>query len=117
MDQHNVPRAGRHLVVPPSVEGYLLLDNRFVGTGAATSENRLANGAVARAAGFDIYVSNATTDKMLAFVSDAVTFATQIDKIEAYRREKGFDDGVKGLSLCGAKVVLPNAVLVHTITA
>lgn len=117
MDQNNVPRAGRHLVVPPTVEGYLLMDTRFVGTGAPAAENRLAAGAVARAAGFDIYVSNATTDKMLAFVSDAVTFADQINKIEAYRREKGFDDGVKGLSLCGAKVVLPNAVLVHTITA
>ena len=117
LDTHNVPRAGRHLVVPPSVEGYLLMDNRFVGTGATAAEGRLASGAVARAAGFDIYVSNAVSDKMLAFVTDAVTFASQIEKVEAYRREKGFDDGVKGLSLCGAKVVIPNAALVHTITA
>lgn len=48
---------------------------------------------------------------------DSVTFASQISKIEAYRREKGFDDGVKGLSLCGAKVVLPECVYVHKITA
>ena len=116
MDEKNVPRAGRHLVVPPSVEGLLLLDNRFVNTGLQASENRLVDGAVAKAAGFTIYVSNATSDKMVAFNSDAVTFANQIAKIEAYRREKGFDDGVKGLNMCGAKVVMPDAVFVHTIT-
>ena len=47
---------------------------------------------------------------------DGVTFAQQITKIEAYRREKGFDDGVKGLSLCGAKVVMPDCVYIHKIT-
>ena len=47
---------------------------------------------------------------------EGVTFAQQIAKMEAYRREKGFDDGVKGLSLCGAKVVQPNCVAVWTIT-
>ena len=46
---------------------------------------------------------------------DGVTFANQITHIEAYRREKGFDDGVKGLSLCGAKVVMPSCVYIHTI--
>lgn len=117
MDEKNVPRAARHLVVPPSVEGLLLLDNRFVNTGLQASENRLVDGAVAKAAGFTIYVSNATDDKMIAFNSDAITFANQITETEAYRREKGFDDGVKGLNMCGAKVVMPDSVFVHTITA
>lgn len=116
MDEKNVPRTGRHLVIPPSVEGHLLLDSRFITTGLQASENRLIDGAVAKAAGFTLYVSNAIDDKMIAFNSDAVTFANQISKIEAYRREKGFDDGVKGLNLCGAKVIIPDAVLVHTIT-
>lgn len=117
MDEKNIPRAGRHLVVPPSVEGMLLLDNRFITTGLQSSENRLTEGHVAKAAGFNIYVSNATDNKMIAFNSDAVTFANQITKTEAYRREKGFDDGVKGLNMCGAKVVMPDSVFVHTITA
>ena len=54
--------------------------------------------------------------KIIAMTADGVTFAQQITKIEAYRREKGFDDGVKGLSLCGAKVVMPDCVYIHKIT-
>ena len=36
--------------------------------------------------------------------------------MEAYRREKGFDDGVKALSLCGAKVVIPDCVALVTVS-
>ena len=115
MDEKNVPKSGRFLVVPASVESALLLDSRFISAGIQ-GENRLAEGSVARAAGFDIFLSNALSDKVLAFTQDCVTFAQQIVKTEAYRREKGFDDGVKGLSLCGAKVVLPECTFVYTIT-
>ena len=115
MDEKNVPKDGRKLVVPPSIEGAILLDNRFV-TGSK-GEVRLEEGAVARAAGFDIYISNATgmDTKVVAFRTDDFTFANQITKTEAYRREKGFDDGVKGLAMSGAKVTRPDAVAVYTI--
>lgn len=116
LDGKNVPRTGRKLIVPSSVEGQLLMDSRFVTGNGAMSDARLAEGSVARAAGFDIYISNDLTDEIIAMTSDGVTFAQQITKIEAYRREKGFDDGVKGLSLCGAKVVMPDCVYVHKIT-
>lgn len=117
LDGKNVPRAGRKLIVPASIEGKLLLDSRFITGNGAMAETRLAEGSVARAAGFDIYISNDLDDEIIAMTSDGVTFAQQITKIEAYRREKGFDDGVKGLSLCGAKVVMPDCVYVHKITA
>lgn len=115
LDKKHMPKAGRVLVVPPEIESELLMDNRFI-TGTAAGARRLANGAVARAAGFDIYVSADLENELIAMNSDSVTFASQINRTEAYRREKGFDDGVKGLSLCGAKVVLPDCVYIHTIT-
>jgi hypothetical protein len=117
MDKANVPLANRNLVVPPSVEGILLLDDRFVkGT---KGEDRLENGAVARAAGFSIHVSNAPAmeNSMVAFNRDAMTFANQLTETEAYRPEKRFADAVKGLSLCGAKVTRPDAVVVYSVTA
>lgn len=117
LDGKNVPKVGRKLIVPPAVEGELLLDSRFITGSGAISDARLADGAVARAAGFDIYISNDLTSEMVAMTGDGVTFANQITRTEAYRREKGFDDGVKGLSLCGAKVVLPSCVYLHTITS
>ena len=92
------------------------MDNRFVTGNGAMSDARLAEGSIARAAGFDIYISNDLNNEIIAMTPDGVTFAQQITKIEAYRREKGFDDGVKGLSLCGAKVVMPDCVYIHKIT-
>lgn len=116
LDEKNVPRAGRKLVVPSAVEAELLLDSRFI-TGTESGNERLENGMVARAAGFEIYLSNLLTDKIVALNMEGVTFAQQLTEIEAYRPEKKFADGVKGLSLCGAKVVQPDVVLVHELTA
>ena len=116
LDELNVPRVGRKLVMPSSVEAELLLDDRFVTGNGAYTGSVLAEGAVARAAGFDIYISNDLDDEVVAMTEDGVTFAQQITEMEAYRRELGFDDGVKALSLCGAKVIMPSCVYLYTIT-
>ncbi len=116
LDLKHVPRFNRKLVVPVSIEGQLLMDERFV-NGSAAAEQRLAEGAIGRAAGFDIYVSADLTDEIIAMVPEAVTFANQISRTDAYRPEKGFCDGIKGLNLCGCKVILPDGVYIHTITA
>lgn len=119
LDEKKVPLAGRYLVVSPASEGELLKDDRFVKSGTGEGESRLQNGRVARAAGFDIYVSLSAKmgKKLVAGVTDAATFANQLTKTEAYRPEKGFSDAVKGLSVCGAKVTRPDAICVVTLTA
>ena len=115
-DTAGVPRHDRKLIIPPSLESMLLMDNRFI-TGSAAAATNLAEGSIARAVGFDIYVSNELDDEIVAMIPDAVTFANQITKVEAYRPEKGFCDGLKGLCLSGAKVLIPNAVAVFTLTS
>ncbi len=114
MDSAGVPRFERKLVLPPALETTLLLDNRFI-TGSESASIHLAEGSVARAAGFDIYLSSDLDSEIVAMIPDAVTFANQITHVEAYRPEKGFCDGVKGLCLSGAKVLIPDAVCVYTI--
>jgi hypothetical protein len=39
---------------------------------------------------------------------DAIGYTSQIEKVEAFRRENYFDDAVKGLTTYGAKVVRPD---------
>jgi len=116
MDLRHVPKLGRKLVIPPAIESELLMDSRFI-VGSATADARLREGSVARCAGFDIYVSADLTGEIVAMTEDAVTFASQLCSMETYRREKGFDDAVKGLHLCGAKVIQPDALAVYTVTA
>ncbi len=114
-DSMGIPRHDRKLILPPMMEAMLLMDNRFV-SGSALAASQLAEGSVARALGFDIYISLELNNEIIAMIPDAVTFANQISQVEAYRPEKGFSDGVKGLNLCGAKVVIPTAVCVVTLT-
>lgn len=114
LDKANVPTVGRWLVAPPEMIALILQDDRFVKTGGSMSEDVLQNGIVARAAGFDIYMSNncfsktatgTTTFTVTAGDEGACTYAEQIVSTEAYRPEKRFADAVKGLHVYGAKVV------------
>ncbi|MDE6357910.1 MAG: P22 coat protein - protein 5 domain protein [Eubacteriales bacterium] len=119
LDKQNVPNNGRWVVVPPEFEGYMLLDPRFAyNTGA--SETRLVNGSVAKAAGFNIYISNnvPNTDgekfKIVASYNGAATYAEQILDTEVYKPEKRFGNAVKGLHVFGSKVLRPDKIALLT---
>lgn len=120
LDKASVPTMGRGIVVPPEFEGYMLLDSRFASSSDAGNE-RLVNGVVARAAGFDIYVSNNVPNtagakyKIIATTADQGTFAQQVLETEAYRPQKRFGDAVKGLNVYGAKVLRPETIAVATV--
>lgn len=116
LDEANVPREGRWVVVPPWLHGRGLLDDRFIRVNESGSDETLRNGIVGRSAGFDILVSNnsplVTGDDyaVIAGNDTAITFAEQINKTEAYRPESSFSDAVKGLAMWGAKVIRPEAL-------
>lgn len=114
LSKADVPKAGRYAIVPPEAYASLLLDDRFIKADAAGTDAGLRNGLVGRAAGFDIYESNncpvptGDTTVVQAGVKEAITFAEQLNKTEAYRPESSFSDAVKGLALYGAKVIRPD---------
>ena len=118
LTEDDVPTEFRWAVVTPKFYGLLLKDSRFVGTGDAQAATTRANGFVGQAAGFSIRMSNnapngpgAGAGKLvIAGYNGAVTYAEQINKTEATRKEKGFADIVKGLHLYGAKVVRPKGL-------
>jgi len=118
LDQSNVQEEGRWVVVTPAFYGLLLKDSRFVASGDAAGAATRANGKVGEAAGFTIRKSNNAPDGpgagagklIIAGYDGAVTYADQINKTEAARKEKGFSDIVKGLHLYGSKVVRPTGL-------
>lgn len=118
LDQSNVQEEGRWVVVTPAFYGLLLKDSRFVAAGDAPGAVTRSNGKVGEAAGFTIRKSNNAPDGpgagagklIIAGYDGAVTFADQINKTEAARKEKGFSDIVKGLHLYGSKVVRPTGL-------
>lgn len=116
LTEANVPTIGRWVVVPAWYHGLLLKDERFVGNGTDFSAAILQNGLVGAAAGFQVYISNnvpvtsSKNYKVLAGTAAAGSYAEQLVEMEAYRRESNFADAVKGLHVCGAKVVQPSAL-------
>lgn len=120
LDTANVPTEQRFVIVPPWFKALLLLDDRFVNTGSAQAESRLANAIVGQVAGFTVLQSNNVPNttgalyRVMAGHPSAITYADQIANIEAYRMEKRFSDAMKGLYVYGAKVVRPSALAVLT---
>lgn len=116
LDEANVPRGNRWVVVPPWVQGALIRDDRFVRVDASGTSEGLRNGQVGRAAGFDIILSNncpvPTTNQsaIIAGTTSAITYAEQIIKMEAYRPQSSFSDAIKMLHVYGAKLVRPDGL-------
>ncbi|MGV9364519.1 hypothetical protein [Amycolatopsis sp. NPDC003731] len=118
LDESNVPTEGRFVVVTPKFHGLLQKDQRFIAAGDASGASVRANGLIGEAAGFSVRKSNnapngpgAGAGKLvIAGSAIATTYAEQISKTEAARKEKGFADIVKGLHLYGGKVVRSTAL-------
>lgn len=121
LTEKNVPLLGRWVVVPPFYHGLLQKDSRFVGNGTDVNMAILQGGHIGAAAGFQIYVSNnvPNTDgakyKILGGTNAGTSFAEQITETEGYRPESNFSDAVKGLHLCGVKVLQKNALATLTV--
>ena len=122
LDKANVATQGRSVVVTPDFHGVLLRDPRFIKVNESGTSEGLRNGMVGRAAGFDILLSNnAPNTSGSEFVTiagndRAITYAEQINKVEAYRPQSSFSDAVKGLLLYGAKNVRPDSLASALVT-
>lgn len=92
---------------------------------ATDNSEALAKGYIGTFLGFRVFVSNnvkavtangATAYKCFARTGRAVTFAEQLNSVEAYRPENRFADAVKGLHLYGAKIVYPSELVLLNLT-
>ena len=102
------------VIINPNIESYLLQSPEFIKAYNVADET-LRDGAIGRIAGMDVLVSTNLTDidnkyYVLAGTNDAITFASQLAKIESLRDKDSFSDLVRGLYLYGAKAVQPKAL-------
>lgn len=119
LDEANVPRNGRWVVLSPKGYAHVLKETEFIHASAA-GDQVIRTGEVGSIAGFSVYVSNnlalATSRKYLFGTNAAITVADQVAKTEALRRESSFKDAVRGLLVYGRKVVRPSALGVISAT-
>lgn len=124
LDEANVPRSDRFVVIPPWFHGGLQKDVNFIGSGDLAAQDVRLNGQVGRAAGLNVLVSNNVPDttvaadggfKIVAGFSGACTHAEQVADMEAYRPELRFADALKGLHLYGSKLILTDGWALATV--
>ena len=109
------------VVINPNIESYLLQSPEFISAYTVADET-LREGSIGRIAGMDVLVSTNLTDVdgkyyVLAGTNEAITFASQLAKIESLRDKDSFSDLVRGLYLYGAKSVQPKALAKMVVTA
>lgn len=109
------------VVINPTIESYLLQSPEFISAYNVADET-LREGAIGRIAGMDVLVSTnltATAGKyyVLAGTNEAITFASQLSKVESLRDKDSFSDLVRGLYLYGAKTVQPKSLAKMVVTA
>ncbi len=102
------------VIINPDIEAVLLQSAQFT-SGYQLADETLREGSIGRIAGMDVLVSTNLTpadDKIsvLAGTNDAITFASQVAKIESIRDTQTFSDLVRGLYLYGAQTVVPGAL-------
>lgn len=109
------------VVINPTIEACLLQSPEFISAYNVADET-LREGAIGRIAGMDVLVSTnltATAGKyyVLAGTNEAITFASQLSKIESLRDKDSFSDLVRGLYLYGAKTVQPKSLAKMIVSA
>ena len=114
LDNAFVPHNNRGIVLPPWAVEKLTLASIV---DATNNSDAMADGIVAKYAGFNVYssplVPNTSNAKyrILAGNPFSATYALQIDKTETLRHPKQFADVLRGLVVYGAKATRPGTII------
>jgi hypothetical protein len=119
LDEQNMPESDRFIVIPAWMAGLIkksdLKDASLTGDGSST----LRNGKLGMIDRFMLYISNnltAVSDSgtssynMIFGHKSALTFASQLVKMETLKAESTFGELIRGLQVYGYKVVKPESM-------
>lgn len=139
LDEQNVPESDRYLVIDPATRTLLMQSNLAQAQFMGDDTSPVRNGKIGKIDRFTVYVSNmlpkgaagtatawlsgngaensvtttGTVAKRRAIIAghkSAVTFASQITKMETVRNPNDFGDFIRSLNVYGFKVVKPESL-------
>jgi N4-gp56 family major capsid protein len=121
LDEQNIPETGRWLVIPAWMAAMIKQSDLKDASITGDSQTPLRNGRLGTIDRFTIYVSNLLPKTagagtlggtfVYAGTNDAITFASQITKVESLRSQSTFGNLVRGLNVYGYKVIKPEALV------
>lgn len=139
LDEQNVPESDRYLVIDPATRALLFQSDLAKAYATGDSASPVRNGKIGKIDRFDVYVSNnlpkgaagtatpwvsgdgsenaiATTGTVakrkaiIAGQKTALTFASQVTKMETVRNPNDFGDFIRSLNVFGYKCVKPESL-------
>lgn len=121
LDEQNVPETGRWMLVPPSIANRIKKSDLKQVNFTGDDVSPIRNGKLGMIDRFTLYVSNnlkkVTTElTILAGTRDAISFASQLTKVETLRSTATFGDIVRGLNVYGYLVTKPEALVESIVT-
>ena len=131
LDEQNVPDTNRFVIITPQVRNLLMNSNFQQAYLTGDSQSILRNGKIGTIDRFTVYVSNllptaaagqdftgtaltgAVARKcIVAGATSAITFASQIAKVESMPNPNDFGQLVRGLNIYGYKTIKPESLAV-----
>jgi hypothetical protein len=129
LDEQNVPESGRWLVIDPATRQWLMQSNLAQAQFMGDSSSMIRNGRIGQIDRFTVYVSNqlptaaagedwvgdadvgtAKRRAIMAGHRTAITFASQMSKVEMLKNPNDFGDYCRGLNIFGYKVIKPESL-------
>ena len=129
LDEQNIPETERWLLIDPLTRQILMQSNLAQAQFMGDDKSMVRNGKIGMIDRFTVYVSNqlpkaaaaqdywggaaAGTAKrrvLLAGHKSAVTFASQMTKMETVRNPSDFGDYIRGLNVYGWKTIIPTGL-------
>lgn len=142
LDEQNVPESDRYLVIDPATRTLLMQSNLAQAQFMGDDTSPVRNGKIGKIDRFTVYVSNqlpkgaanakwmsgkgdentvgsatgvAARRALIAGHKSAVTFASQITKMETVRNPSDFGDYIRSLNVFGFKVVKPESLVLAVV--
>jgi len=124
LDEQNAPESGRWLVIPAWMSYLLKQSDLKAAYLTGDPKSPLRTGKIGEIDRFTVYVSNNlptasdTGTKYYCFAGtrEAISFASQITKVESMRSQVTFGNLVRGLNVFGFEATKPEALVVGYIT-
>lgn len=119
LTDNKVPEEDRWMVIPPFMQTLLMKSEYKDASGTGMDKSAMLKGRAMLLPihGFTMYTSNYLTKDtgtanyhMLFGHKMAVSFVSQMTKVEKYRPDQGFSDALKGLTVYGFKAIQPKAL-------
>ena len=119
LDEQSAPETGRYIIIPPWARTLIMTSDLKNASVTGDGQSTLRNGRLGEIDRFTLFSSNllsttvdggTTVTNLMFGHKSALTYAAQLTNVETLRAESTFGTLMRGLMVCGWKVIKPEGL-------